>query len=80
MTQFDEISQRVGWIGATDIPTINEARELLIKVMDEYSKEAFEVVLTIHRFAPVPYTEEELTALEIISQAYRIGSLIFKSR
>jgi hypothetical protein len=79
MSTYEEISERIGWFGAADIPTVEAARELLAKVMDEHCKASFEKVLRIHRFAPVPYTEEELIALEIIIQAYKIGSLIFRN-
>jgi hypothetical protein len=80
MSHYDEISERIGWFGASDIPTVETARELLRKVMDEQCEVSFEEVLRIHRFAPVPYTDEELIALDIITQAYRIGSLIFRNK
>lgn len=80
MSVYDEISNRIGWFGAVDIPSAEFAKNLLQKVLDEECQSSFETVLKIHRFAPAPVTEEEIIALDFICEAYRIGKLIFMNK
>ena len=62
----------------SSFPPVEIAQKLLEKVRDEQSKEAFKIIVEIYNNAKVPETEDELTALNLICEAYRIGSAIFK--
>lgn len=62
----------------SSLPPVDIANKLLEKVRDEQSKEAFKIIVEIYNNAKVPETEEELTALNLICEAYRIGSVLFK--
>jgi len=61
-----------------EIPTIDVAFKLLEKVRDKQEKEAFEMVIRIYEQGAKVESEEQLIAMSIISDAYRIGCIIFK--
>jgi hypothetical protein len=74
MKGYDEMSNRDGPV---EIPSVDKAFGLLGKVRDEQDGMAFKAVLQIYRQAPKAETEEQLIAMNIISEAYKIGSILF---
>lgn len=78
MSKYSEISKRIGWNGKADIPSLEKANELLAKVRNNNDADAFEQVFKIYRFAQAPVGEQETLALNVIIEAYRIGTDIFQ--
>ena len=79
MSIYSEISKRIGWEGHCAIPSVETAGELLCSVAGMHCREAFEMAFKIHRFAPLPGTEGELEAMNIIHEAYVKGARHFRS-
>ncbi|HEY4787285.1 MAG TPA: hypothetical protein VIH57_14600 [Bacteroidales bacterium] len=75
MKVSDEINNPINPI---KIPTIDEALELLGQVRDKQNRMAFETVLRIYGYAPKAESEEQLLAMNIISNAYWVGCILFK--
>lgn len=74
----DEINDWINKKGNMEIPSIDIAFKLLEKVRDKQDREAFDIVLRIYERGAKVDTEEQLIAMSIISDAYRIGCIIFK--
>lgn len=77
MSRYDEINSHPDWEGAFEIPSIDIALDLLTKVRDKQDKLSYESVLLIYKLAKKPQTEDQLLSMNIITEAYRIGTILF---
>lgn len=78
MNIYSETSKRIGWEPQPiDIPSIEKAKELLEQICIHHSREAFETVFKLHRFAPVSKTEDQFEAMQIIYYAFEKGRYLF---
>jgi hypothetical protein len=77
MSTYSEISKRIGFEGKASIPTLQHAIELLRKVHDDKSEEAFEEVFKIHRFAESPDNDSDIDTMNVIMDAFTVGKKIF---
>jgi len=73
----DELHDNAADDGLLDVPTIDEALELLINVRDKQNKESFKKAVHLYNYARVAVTEEQLLAMCIICETYQIGAIIF---
>lgn len=80
MSVYSEISKKIGWDKETKhpVPTIEEAKDLHNEVMVNHSKDAFETVFRIHRFAPTADGGDDAVAMGYIHDAYLNGQFFFK--
>ena len=79
-TVYTQVSKHIGITGqAIHLPPMEIAKELLTDTKAG-NIGAFEAVFRYYRFSHTPVSDPEREVLDIITQAYNIGSEIFKNK
>lgn len=78
MCIYSDISKRIGWnSGRIMIPDL-EVVKILYREVQDGDTEAFENIFRFHRFCEPPKTAKEAETIDLIYNAYQIGTKMFR--